>query len=79
MILFRDTLSFHGDHVPNFFQIPLCTAKLWPGHDSGTHTNTHTHTHTHTHGQGKHYMPFRILWRGHNKRIVVIAVRLTWS
>ena len=37
--------------VPNYFQIPSYTTKLWPGHDSETHT----------HGQGKLY----ILWRRH--------------
>ena len=23
--------------MPNYFQIPICTVKLWPAHDSGTH------------------------------------------
>ena len=26
--------------MPNYFQIPSCTAKLWPGHDSGIHKHT---------------------------------------
>ena len=27
--------------MPNYFQIPSCTAKLWSGHDFETHTHTY--------------------------------------
>ena len=48
---------------PFYFQTPSCTAKLWPGHDSGTHTHTHTHT------EGKLYMPLRHFMTGLNELI----------
>ena len=43
--------------MPNYFQIPLYTAKLWPGHDSGIHKHTHT-------DRVNSICPSAISWRG---------------
>ena len=51
--------------MPNYFQIPSCTAKLWPGHDSGTHTQTHTHT-----DRVNSICPSAVSWRGHKKGLL---------
>ena len=54
--------------MPNYFSIPSCAAKLWPGHDSGIHKHTQTHTQTHTHTDRVNSIcPSAILWWGHKK------------
>ena len=50
--------------MPHYFQIPSCTAKLWPGYNSGTQT--------HTHGQVSLYMPFHHFMVGYKRTFPLV-------
>ena len=64
MVLTHNTSSRSWwSFVPNNFQIPPCTMKLWVRHDSGTHKWTNKKN-THTQRINS-ICPFAILWWGY--------------